>query len=213
MENGQPPIKSADYERIFRIVHSVSESVGNTIGRSCLFYNVVGAAILEAHYNVRAVPIVGSAFFLLHQSTSTVLSFSHFSAEGIYSSSEAFHCWVQANGYAIDFSAPVYGESLTAAGSSLRIERRMFRKAMNRMATSHDSLAREGDFHLSPNPELTLEILRRASAKPATNDLAHVCMSWYRKPPRGIQSQFKMVNDLGEVTSISLTDLRVSGAW
>jgi hypothetical protein len=207
-------IKLNDYARIFRVVHSVSEAVGNTAGRACLFYNVIGAALLEVNYKIKARPVMGSAFFAVHEPSATVLAYSHRTENGqISSSSDAFHCWVQAEGCVVDFTAPVYRESIEKLGYTYKIPRKMFQKPFQLMARAHDHLAREGDFYIEPNVDLTNEMMARFFSSHAARDLGEVCMTWFTKPPKRINEKMKMSNDLGKITSMLLTDIEVSGAW
>lgn len=214
MATNRPLIKLNDYVRIFRVVHSVSEAVGNAAGRACLFYNVIGAALLEVNYKIKAQPVMGSAFFAVHDPSATVLAYSHKAEDGqISSSSDAFHCWIHAEGYVVDFTAPVYRESLEKLGLAYKIPRKAFQKRTELMASAHDHLAHEGDFFVEPNVDLTNEMMARFFRSYAARDLGEVCMAWFAKPPKQINEEMKMINDLGEITSMLLTDIEVSGAW
>jgi hypothetical protein len=69
-------ITLSQYERIFRVVHSVSERLDDRAGASCLFYNTIGALLIESSLKVKASPEMGAAFFRVNDATDTVLSFS-----------------------------------------------------------------------------------------------------------------------------------------
>lgn len=70
----------------------------------------------------------------------------------------AFHAWVQCDGYVIDFMTPIFPETCPAAGHPFIAPRRMFQTKWVDMAPSHEHLDREGDFHLVPNPGLTINL-------------------------------------------------------
>lgn len=214
MATYHPLIKLVDYQQIFRVVHSVSEAVGNTAGKACLFYNIIGAALLEVNYKKKAQPVMGSAFFAIHEPSATVLAYSHKRAQGeISNNSEAFHCWIQSEGYIVDFTAPVFRESLKEQGLPYGIPRRMFQKPLKLMSGAHDRLKSEGDFYVEPNIELTNEMIAKFLKSPAARDLGNVCMQWFVKPPSKIMNEIKMINDLGEITTMLLTDISVEGTW
>ena len=120
---------------------------------------------------------------------------------------------MQADGYVLDFTAPVFGESLIGAGSIHRIQRKMFQKPLASMSEAHDDLSREGDFYVLPNPKLTSEFMEKLANSPAMGDLEGICMGWFKKPPKSIPGKLKMVNDLGEIVTIALSSIKVTGAW
>ncbi len=194
-------------------MHSVSCSIGNTTGKACLFYNVIGALMLNKHLNKEARPVMGSAFVRVHDPSDTVLSYSHLGPDGPVSNLEAFHCWIECEGYVIDFTAPVFRESLSEIGQLLPISRKMFQKPLSQMACSWTELHKEGDFWLMPNAELTSMLLQRFLAKPAPSDLANVCLQWFKRAPKKTPESLSMINDLGEITKMKLANIRLSAAW
>src|SRR5690554_6631852 len=103
------------YELIYKVVASVGKELSHGAGRSCQFYNVNGAFILESLFKVKAKPVMGAAFIRLSESGNT-LSFAGEENGNFYSSPEAFHCWVETENNLIDFTAPEYREALAQAG-------------------------------------------------------------------------------------------------
>ena len=156
---------------------------------------------------------MGAAFVLVDEPSDTVLSFGHMNNESESSSSDAFHCWVQADEYVFDFTAPVYSDSLATAGYSQIVPRKMFQKPLSIMSESPKHMEKEGDFYFAPNPQLTVDFFAKLGAKPAMEDLAKICMGWFKKPPKTIPDNLRMMNDLGKVTSITLSRLKLTGAW
>jgi len=47
------------YKLIYKIVASVGKELSHGAGRSCQFYNVNGASILENIFKVKAKPVMG----------------------------------------------------------------------------------------------------------------------------------------------------------
>lgn len=214
MKKKKPPITMRDYLRIFRVVHSVSNSIGNIPGKSCLFYNIVGAVLLERYFKKNAQPVMGAALVRVHDPSSTVVGYYKKSAEdGYISDRNTFHCWVQCKDYAIDFTSPVYHESFSKIGCSHSIPRKMFQKHMSRMSKSPSELMKEGDFYLQPNINLTNDLLVDFSSSFAATDLANICIEWFQRAPKKILPELSMINDLGEVTKMKLNNMKLSGMW
>jgi hypothetical protein len=208
------PITLSEFERVFRVVHSVSRSLDNRPGASCLFYNTVGALLLEKMLRVKARPVIGAAFFRVDDSTATVLSFAIVNDDGTCASTEdAFHCWVETENHIIDFTAPVYREYLEKVGLSQQLPRKMFQRKKADMAASYKDLLCEGDFYVQPNSELTKKSLEKALQSPAVVDLANVCLQWFVRPPKTIKESLAIMNDLQEVIQVRLTALSISGVW
>ncbi|WP_034293426.1 DUF2026 family protein [Herbaspirillum sp. RV1423] len=211
--NIRPLIPLADYQRIFRVIHSVLDSVDANIPAASFFFSVTAAQILKKFYKKNAFPVAGAAFYLVSADSSGALSFGTLDGDKVDSNSDAFHCWVQCEGYALDFMAPVFQELLAAAGHPIAVPRQMFQKDLTRMSASPDALKALGDFRLEPNLALTRELLQQFTNKPALSNLSQVCMEWYQKPPKELGSDLVMQNAEGEGTKIRLSRLQVTGAW
>ena len=199
------------YELIYKVVASVGKELSHGAGRSCQFYNVNGAFILERLFKVKAKPVMGAAFIRLTEAGST-LSFASEENGDFYSSPEAFHCWVETENNLIDFTAPEYKEALVQAGSSDNIKRNMFQKYKSAISASPYEMIEAGDFYFESNPELTHYLLRNMFAKPAAQDLAEICFSWCKRDKKKL-SGLDIVNDLGKIITINPISNSVQGAW
>ncbi|MFL9927485.1 DUF2026 family protein [Herbaspirillum lusitanum] len=212
----RPLIPLADYQRIFRVIHSVLDSVDADIPASSFFFSVTAAQILKKFYKLNAFPVAGAAFYLISEKQSGALSFGVLEGEHpdqVGSNRDAFHCWVQCDEYAIDFMAPLFQELLEAAGHSMPVPRLMFQKSLKRMAESVDALHAAGDFHFTSNLELTRELLQRFLADKALSNLSKVCIEWYRKPPKTMEENMALQNEEGEVSRISFIPTGINGVW
>jgi hypothetical protein len=209
----RPLIPLADYQRIFRVVHSVLHSVEADIPAASFFFSVTAAQILKKFYKRNAFPVAGAAFYLINQEGGA-LSFGELGEAGaVTSNHDAFHTWVQCDGYAIDFMAPVFQELLAAAGHALPVPRRMFQKDLNRMSASATALAAPGDFFLAPDLALTRELLEQFMAKKALTNLSQVCIEWYRKPPKAMPDDLALQGQEGEISRIKLIATAIDGVW
>ena len=202
----------ADYCRIFRVIYSVLDGRAHT-HRACIFFAVAGAIILRQHYQLKALPVAGAAAYMVDSNTSLVATFGKIEDGMLVSSAEAFHCWVQCDGYAIDFMAPIFRENLQAAGISSPVTRKMFQRPLAEMVESSAGLDSDGAFSLFPSSERTQAMIENFEAKASSGDLANICSHWYRRPPKRISETLDMANDLGKVERLTLHGPEVSGVW
>lgn len=209
----KPLIPLLDYLRIHGVIRSLLDSVDAHTAHACMFFSTAGAAILREFYRKDAMPVAGAAFYLVDGEQRNALSFAKLESGLVQSSDTAFHAWVQCEGYVIDFMAPMFPETCASSGHPFTAPRRMFQKRWSDMAPSHEHLDHEGDFHLVPNPELTVDLRRSFLQKPASADLVNICLHWYKRPPKSIAPELLMQNDLGEVTKIRLKTVAVSATW
>ncbi len=199
------------YELIYKIVASVGKELSHGAGKSCQFYNVNGAFMLEKIFRVKAKPVMGAAFIRLTESGNT-LSFAGEENGSFYSSPEAFHCWIETENNIIDFTAPEYREALTQAGSENKIKRNMLQKEKSSISASPHEMNNVGDFYFESNPVLTNHLLTKMFDKPSTQDLANICLEWCKKSKKKLSS-FDITDDLGEVTHISPINHNIIGSW
>jgi len=209
----RPLLPLADYQRIFRVIHSVLDSVDANIPAASFFFSVTAAQILKKFYKMNAFPVAGAAFYLVSKDGSGALSFGVLDGETVTSNSDAFHCWVQCEGVALDFMAPVFQELLVAAGHPMAVPRQMFQKDLTRMCDAPNALQAQGDFRLEPNLALTRDLLQQFMNKAALSNLSQVCLEWYRKPPKELDADLLMQAAEGPGTSIKLSRLQVVGVW
>lgn len=105
-------IKQTDYHRIYRVINSLLISQNADPASASMYFSTFGAFILQQHYKVKAVPKGGLAAYNLG---GTVLLFADHREDGyVTGAGENFHCWVEADGWAIDFMAPAFSEGTDA---------------------------------------------------------------------------------------------------
>ncbi|MBX9799148.1 MAG: DUF2026 domain-containing protein [Burkholderiaceae bacterium] len=203
-----------EYQRIFRVIHSVHQSVDAREVASCLFYNTIGALLIEKCFGIEAAPRMGAGFIRVGSSTDPVLSFAELSEDGgLQSSTNAFHCWVETESHVIDFTAPLYEWYFAKLGMKTKMPNKMFQKQKSDMAASHHHLENVGDFYLLPDLELTAYFLQNSIRTQAMDDLAQICMQWFTRPPKSIKNSFTMMNETGKIIPIQLRPVALSGTW
>ena len=201
----------SQYERIYKIVASVGRELSHGEGKSCQFYNVTGALLLEKIYKVKARPVMGAAFIKLTES-GNVLSFAKKKGRGLYSSVDAFHCWIETDKNFIDFTSPEYREALMQVGSDNMIQRKMLQKSKSSVSQSPYELHNIGDFYFEKNIDLTNQLLSSMLKIPVTQDLAEICLEWHKRSKKKLEG-FNIFNDLGEVITIAPVDRSLTGSW
>jgi hypothetical protein len=203
-----------DYERIFRTIHGVLLTEKADIPRSCLFFGVVGAAILQNHYGVAAIPVVGPAIYKIGDQSNDAIAFAQFGPKGeLQASTEAFHCWVEVDGWCIDFIAPLFQEMVESSGRPCVIDRKMFQKQVPTDIEAHVSLEKAGDFICLPDHELTNHLIEEYFNKPAMGDLVQICVEWFKRPPQEMIPTLGVADQHGKIKPVTLSPLRITGAW
>lgn len=202
----------ADYCRIFRVIYSVLDGRAHT-HRACIFFAVAGTLLLRRHYRLKALPVAGAAAYMVDASKALVATFGQFEDDMLVATPDAFHCWVECDGYAIDFMAPIFRENLNGAGIMEAIPRRMFQRPLAEMAVSSHELTADGAFSLFPDQKRTMDVIESFEAKHSSGDLANICAHWYRRPPKRIPQTLDMANDLGTIQRLSLQGPEISGVW
>jgi len=204
-----------DYERIFRVMYSVLGPAYTH--RSCIFFAHVGALILRHHYRLQAFAVAGAAAYTLQDDTDRLVTarFGNDDNGRLVHSGENFHCWIECNGFIVDFMAPVFQESLLAAGIACTVPRRMFQRRRIHMAASLDDTKRgpAGAFHVQRNAELTTTRNSSFGHNELESGLASVCLHWFKRPPKRIEAALRVVNEHGDAQILQLHGPAIVGAW
>jgi hypothetical protein len=134
----------------------------------------------------------------------------------VISDKDAFHCWVEADGWMIDFNSPLYGELFAQRGIN-SIQTRMFQKPLSQMSGSFEEMSdeqiKEGSFYLDPNPSLTKFYVDLFNSYPVNLDFVTICSSWYQRVPKKMDSSWGIRDQRGRMTKLKLTDLDFFQAW
>lgn len=202
-------IKLKDYERIFQIVSAVVESEGGDPAYACINYSLFGANILVDHFGLAAKVRCGLAIYHLgddHQ----VLCFGEETPLGITSTNEGFHCWIEAEGWLIDFMAPKFG---ILKKTEFTRRPKMFQKPVSDMAEQPNHMTHPGDFFFMHNPEVSDSILTPIVKKLGIQDLSHLCSQWFKKTPRKISMSAATVDQTGKTRPISLKAVSLKSNW
>jgi hypothetical protein len=208
------PLTLPDYERVFRTIHAVLANEEGDLSKSCLFFGIAGALILDLHHGLKtARPIVGAASYDLRTPTKLTLAFGSIKDGALASAENGFHCWIEVDDWIIDFAAPLFDAMAPSERKGAQIRPLMFQKPVSGGARTTESLQEPGAYLHIPNPVLTQNLIPHFLSKQSYADLVTICAEWYARPPKKMQSVMRIGNQHGEVTEVRLSSIRVEGAW
>jgi hypothetical protein len=205
------PLK--DYERIFKTTYSILKSENAKIESSCIYFSIFGANILKEHYKLDAKVHAGIAGYKVGSGEKNVLMFAEIDGDNLACTQNGFHCWVEVDGWFLDFMAPIFPNVMKASGSNESCKAMMMQKNLDQMSENIDALTNLGDFFLSSYPNRREEISKDFFSKPANTDLLKICSQWYKKPPRKILKDIPISNGKGTINNVQLTNKSVVGVW
>ena len=200
-------IKQSDYHRIYRVINSLLVNENADPATASMYFSTFGAFILKQHYKLDAAPKGGLAAYNLG---GTVILFADHRDDGyVTGAGENFHCWVEADGWAIDFMAPAFSES----ASGLAVASKMFQRPLSSMASSINELGRSGDFFYQSETEATARRFAEWRKHGMIGDLAAVAARWFRKSPKQIPVSISVDRQGGKTESIPLAGHALTGSW
>ena len=204
-------INLKDYERIYKTINAIILNEGADPKISCTFFAFYGAKILNDHYKLKATAVSGSCGY--HLGSDNVLYFGEISGDQIVSNENAFHCWVLAEGWLIDFMAPVFTDIMKGMKPGTTIPPKMMQKPIENMAVSTSDLRKEGDFHFQINRDMIEDRVKYLSSSLAYSDLAHICSKWYKKPPKKMIKEIPISDGKGMQKMVSPSGKSLIGLW
>jgi hypothetical protein len=219
------PLTFAEYQRLHNVIHSLSENWENEAGRSCVFFSITGAALMHKHYHLNAKVICGSGAVRLDEKTETALSwFSHNKDGTVTTGSEAFHTWIECDGWLIDLMAPNYREALTSAtlqhenserhsAAPNDVPRMMLQKLTAQTEGELDDMKKPGDCVFVPDQEVTTSVINNAFDSVQFGDIIAIAYAWHRPCPQKMEQSITITDNFGEITTIKLIKRELTGKW
>jgi hypothetical protein len=200
-------IKQTDYHRIYRVINSLLINENADPATASMYFSTFGAFILEHHYKVKAKPKGGLAAYNLDGKL--ILFADHRDDGHVTGAGENFHCWVEADGWAIDFMAPEFSQ----AARELAVPSKMFQRPLASMAPSLNELKQSGDFFYKSEPEATARRFADWRKHAMIGDLASIAAGWFRKSPKSMQSELSVSDSSGKSRTIPLSGNALTGTW
>lgn len=200
-------IKQTDYHRIYRVINSLLINENADPATASMYFSTFGAFILEHHYKVKAKPKGGLAAYNLDGKL--ILFADHRDDGHVTGAGDNFHCWVEADGWAIDFMAPAFSQ----AARELAVPSKMFQRPLASMAPSLNELKQSGDFFYKSEPEATARRFADWRKHAMIGDLASIAAGWFRKSPKSMQSELSVSDSSGKSRTIPLSGNALTGTW
>lgn len=208
-----PLLNLVDYDRIFRVIYTVLHGRAKHTHRSCIFFAMAGAAILREHHRLDAKAVSGAAAYTVDKESGNVATFAVIENGQFVATAERFHCWVQCEGWVVDFMAPLFHESLSDYGMDWSIPRRMFQRRASESGLTPRDLEQGAPFVVREFAERTRAMQAAFDAQAASGDLCRICTYWYRKAPKRMESHLDMGDSAGAVIRLKLHGPPIAGAW
>jgi hypothetical protein len=196
------PLK--DYERIHKTIYSILINEDAQTHHSCIYYSLFGAYILNEHYNIDPKVHAGIAGYRLVSGDQGTLLFAEINGSYLSCSDNGFHCWIEAEGWLIDFMAPSFPAMMKEAGNNNTFKPFMFQKEINLASETPDEMSDIEDFFISSYPEFMNDIFNNFISKPLNTDLIEICSQWYKKPPKKMVKNLPISDGKGNISTISL---------
>lgn len=200
----------SDFNRIHQVAHGVLKEIGD-IKIACVWFNVFGAYILEHKYGITARPVAGG--FSLRVAEGRNLIYGREEGDEWIVDDGGYHMWVWTPTHILDFTSPIYREVFSVAQPDIMLSRKMLQTPIAEVKPNLDEIRAIGDLHVMTDPALTNLILKRFMASPASGDLMQVAVNWFGSRRAKQKPVSRMMNDLGEVTTLRLPAIAANGAW
>ncbi len=208
-----PLIPLEDYCRIFQTIYSVLLNEKARIYHSCIWFSLIGAAILDEHYKLNPKVFMGIAAYMVDDSSQSVLTFAEKNGDRLVCSESGFHSWIKANDVIIDFTSPLFPTMIKSPDGKSLCKSKMFQRNIETMVASPRELAVTGDFFMSPDAKLTNDLVDDFIAIPLNMDLLNICSNWYRRPPSEMPKKIGITDGRGSINNLHLQHFEVSCAW
>lgn len=200
-------IKQSDYHRIYKVINSLLLNENADPATASMYFSTFGAFILREHFKIKATPKCGLAAFNL--GGQVVLFADHREDGYVTGSGENFHCWIEAEGWLIDFMAPCFKDS----ASHLNLEARMLQRPLSEMCTDINDVKLSGDFYLLSEDEAAKRRFADWHKRPMIGDLATIAAQWFRKSPKAMSKNITVSDHTGKQNIVNLTGHALSGTW
>jgi len=197
---------------MFRVIFSVLEA-HTEVHSACIAFSMIGAHLLRRHYKLQANAVGGAAAYALGHNFK-VLTFGKIEDGCLIAAPDGFHCWIECNGYIIDFLSPLFRDKIAEHDDSAAVPRRVFMKPLSLMSPALPQRSDiEGTFQLVASGERTEKMVQSFYETKRAQDLQAICESWYCRPPKRITPQLAIRDDLYNITHLRLRGPEIAGFW
>lgn len=152
------PLNTFEYLNIHDSISEVLAKNSARLDASCVYYAHAGAAILKEFFDTKAAVRSGIAAYAL--SGEDVLYFADRDKSGIGCSLHGFHCWLEADGWLIDFMAPKFVDMYNASSGKSISYRLNVQIPQSAIADHPSALNKRGDVCVLHVPDFSIELSR-----------------------------------------------------
>ena len=199
------PLTLPQYERIFRTIHGILLNEECDPSKSCMYFALMGAFIVQQHHRLNANPRAGAAAYNFGLPGNSVLAFGRSEDGKLISDDNAFHFWIEVDDWVIDFAAPLF--------QAANVQPKMFQKTKSSLAPNPNELDEPGSFVHATNPGLTNSLLQHFQSLPMNADLVNIGTNWYRPPPKTMTPFIQVSDSHGKMSQVRLSPVTLVGAW
>lgn len=207
----RPLLSLPDYQRIYQVIYSVLGASEIAIRhRACIFFAAAGTVILRERYGLPATISAGCMALMVDEQKANVVVYGR-DEDGVFvNDREAFHAWVECDGWLIDFMAPIMGIALREDGHDWHVPRRMLQKRLADRKNSIGQIQRVGDFFIGHDRSLAERLIDGQSVQ--FGDLMAVCLAWFRRPPKRLEN-IAMADSHGPTKTLVARAPSIDGVW
>ena len=209
-------ITLADYRRIYSTIHSLLMADSVNSHEASMLFSVYSAQILKRHYGIAAQPVVGSAAYHLGLQAK-ILAFGEYQSGHLQSNDSQHHWWVEADGWMIDFMAPLFPVLVKRSGKEAQIEPWMMQKPMEKAKKTLAAVQNQGDFLLVKNDSLASQKMSQMVTEKPHIQRGKLAVDWFVKAPKKMPSplnvKFEGAQDVSKKKLIAYKSFLVSGSW
>jgi hypothetical protein len=183
------------------------------IHHSCIWFSLIGAAILDQYYQLKPKVFMGIAAYMVNGTSQSVLTFAEKAGDRFISSEGGFHSWIEVDDVIIDFTSPLFPTMMKTPDDKPLCESKIFQRSIETMVNSPRELAATGDFFMLGDAKLTDNLVDDFVSVPANMDILNICCSWYRRPPSEMQQMIGISDGTDAIRPLYLQRFEISGAW
>lgn len=206
----RPLLPLPDYQRIYEVVYSVLHATEVAMThRACLLFATAGTLLLRDTYRLPATLSAGCMAMMINEPSADVAVYGRLDDVG-QSDSNAFHAWVECDGWLIDFMAPIMGVAMREDGYTRPVPRQMLQKRLADGKSSVGEIQHAGEFYLQHDRALTESLLDRQPI--GVSDLIEVCKTWHRRPPKPLK-ELMMGDSHGQPKRLVACAPSITGVW
>ncbi|KOB42153.1 DUF2026 family protein [Xanthomonas arboricola] len=223
-----PPLSLADFARLHGVIRTVLAGTGTVLSdmtKSCVFFALAGAYLLERRHGLRARPAFGAAFIAVAERNGglDILSFAKRDADDDrwYSDADAFHAWIEVTDavnqvWLVDLTSPLYPENIRMHMPGAKAPYKAFVQPLSAMLGHPDELqlgGRPGDFYVQANPARAADMMARAATSMQLGDLVDAINAWYVPAPAAMRPKMLLRSSTGVARELTFTQPRLGGYW